>query len=144
MSPYPEHRLAIESGRWTKPTKTPLEERLCYQCSTLIDERHFVLKCPAHSELRCKYIHRYCRKRPIVSKCTEIITTDNKWILQKLACFVKNLCVAHWPIGLLQRKLSYLILYLILTILWLFVICIFRLLLSISRKIKILHKRPYS
>ena len=29
------HCLAIESGRWTKPTRKPLEERFCYLCNTL-------------------------------------------------------------------------------------------------------------
>ena len=49
------HCLAIESG----PTRTPLEERLCDLCNTLEDECHFVLECPAYSEFRCKYIHKY-------------------------------------------------------------------------------------
>ena len=84
------HRLAIESGRWTKPTRTPLEERLCYLCNTLKDECHNVLECPAYSELRCKYIHKYYWKRPSMSKFTELMTTDNKPILQNLACFVQK------------------------------------------------------
>ena len=84
------HRLAIESGRWTKPTRTPLGERLCYLCNTLEDECHFVLECPAYNEFRCKYIHKYYWKRPSMSKFTELMTTDNKPILQKLACFVQK------------------------------------------------------
>ena len=84
------HRLSIESGRWTKPTRTPLEERLCYLCNTLEDECHFVLECPAYNEFRCKYIHKYYWKRPSMSKFTELMTTDNKPILQKLACFVQK------------------------------------------------------
>ena len=84
------HRLAIESGCWTKPTRTPLEERLCYLCNTLEDECHFVLECPAYNEFRCKYIHKYYWKRPSMSKFTELMTTDNKPILQKLACFVQK------------------------------------------------------
>ena len=82
--------MILKSGRWTKPTRTPLEERLCYLCNTLEDECHFVLECPAYNEFRCKYIHKYYWKRPSMSKFTELMTTDNKPILQKLACFVQK------------------------------------------------------
>ena len=39
------HLLEIERGRHTKP-KTPRNNRLCLNCKTIEDERHFVMECP--------------------------------------------------------------------------------------------------
>ena len=38
------HDLRIESGRYTKPHKTPLEQRLCLVCNLneVEDEFHFI------------------------------------------------------------------------------------------------------
>ena len=83
------HRLVIESGLWTKPTRKPFEERLCYMFNTL-EECHFVLESTEYSKFRCKYIHKNYWKRPSMSKFTELMTTDNKPILQKLPCFVQK------------------------------------------------------
>ena len=54
------HRLEIERGRYTKPTKTPPEERICTYCKSkginvVEDEAHFLLDCPMSRELRDKY-----------------------------------------------------------------------------------------
>ena len=35
------HRLEIESGRWNKPIKTPVDERLCKNCNAVENEFHF-------------------------------------------------------------------------------------------------------
>ena len=37
------HRLAIESGRWVKPIRLPIEERKCTDCNVSEDEYHFIL-----------------------------------------------------------------------------------------------------
>ena len=50
------HRLEIETGRWTKPIKTPLEDRKCKLCGRLEDEYHFVFECSLYLELK-KYIY---------------------------------------------------------------------------------------
>ena len=36
------HRLEVETGRWTRPEKTPFENRKCKFCNNLEDECHFV------------------------------------------------------------------------------------------------------
>ncbi len=48
------HCLEVEVGRRTKPTKTPLHERLCKMCSleAIEDEDHFLLVCPAYEHVR--------------------------------------------------------------------------------------------
>ena len=45
------HRLAIETGRWTK---TEVENRLCKQCTQneVEDEQHFLFRCQKYSEER--------------------------------------------------------------------------------------------
>ena len=52
------HRLKIEAGRWAKPTRKLIAERLCFLCNTLEDKFHFILECPAYSNLRSKYIKK--------------------------------------------------------------------------------------
>ena len=59
------HRLAIESGRWARPARIPIEERKCVYCDLLEDEFHFVLECKCYTELRNKYIPRYFFRRPL-------------------------------------------------------------------------------
>ena len=39
------HRLEVETGRSTRPKKTPFENRKCKFCNNLEDEYHFVLQC---------------------------------------------------------------------------------------------------
>ena len=39
------HRLAIESGRWARPTRIPIDERKCVNYNILEDEFHFVIEC---------------------------------------------------------------------------------------------------
>ena len=51
------HRLAIDSGRWVKPIRLPLEERKCTDCNVLEDEYHFIFECNRYTELRKKYIY---------------------------------------------------------------------------------------
>jgi hypothetical protein len=48
------HQLRIESGRYTRPRKTPLQDRTCLVCkgNSVEDETHFVLHCPAYSTER--------------------------------------------------------------------------------------------
>ena len=44
------HRLAIETGRWTKPNSTPIFERKCQLGNTFGDEFHFMLECPLYRD----------------------------------------------------------------------------------------------
>ena len=40
------HGLKIETGRYTIPNPTPVEERLCDLCGVTEDEVHFLINCP--------------------------------------------------------------------------------------------------
>ena len=50
------HRLEIETGRWAKPNKIPLDNRKCMICNVLEDEFHFVLECSFYKDLKKKHI----------------------------------------------------------------------------------------
>ena len=77
------HRLEIESGRWTKPNKTPLNERLCMICSVLEDEFHFTLECPLYKDIRKKYIKRYYW-------LIELFLSENCQIIKNLSMFINK------------------------------------------------------
>jgi hypothetical protein len=51
------HHLAIETGRWVRPT-VPRQLRTCSKCSPTVvpeDEMHFLFECPAYESVRSKY-----------------------------------------------------------------------------------------
>ena len=48
------HRLRIETGRYTKPI-TQRKDRVCTLCNVLEDEEHVILICPRYAEVRLKY-----------------------------------------------------------------------------------------
>ena len=50
------HTLEIERGRHDRPKK-PIEARLCYQCTLIEDELHFVCQCMINNDAReCMYV----------------------------------------------------------------------------------------
>ena len=77
------HRLHIETGRWTKPNSTPLNERTCFTCNVLEDEFHFVLECRLYTDLRKQLIPLYYWKRQNMLKFIELLNTDNKYVAFK-------------------------------------------------------------
>ena len=81
------HRLFIETGRWTKPS-TPIDQRICYQCNKLEDEFHFIIECELYKDIRATYISPYYRSRPNMYKFLELIKSENKHTLQKLAQYI--------------------------------------------------------
>ena len=82
------HRLAIESGRWVRPTRIPIDERKCSLCQVLEDEYHFVLECNVYAELRYKYIPKHYWKRPSMYKFVELLNTTNMKILRNLSIYI--------------------------------------------------------
>jgi len=50
------HHLAIETGRWQRPT-VPRDERVCLRCTrhAVEDELHVLFECPAYQQIRTKY-----------------------------------------------------------------------------------------
>ena len=44
------HNLAIETGRYTKPIKTPVNKRACFHCKQIENEFHVIFECPLYDE----------------------------------------------------------------------------------------------
>ena len=84
------HLLEVETGRWARPVRKPLNERLCTFCGVLEDEYHFILECTVYNEERAKFMKKRFWKRPNMIKFIELLTTENKSIMQKLACYVEK------------------------------------------------------
>ena len=57
------HKLAIETGRYHKPSSFPINERLCLECESVEDEIHLLCHCKRNATLRVKLFtdvtHRY-------------------------------------------------------------------------------------
>ena len=92
MHKMSSHRLAIELGRWVRPTRIPIDERKCSLCQVLEDEYHFVLECNVYAELRYKYIPKYYWKRPSMYKFVELLNTTNMKILRNLSIYIYISC----------------------------------------------------
>lgn len=81
------HRLAVESGRWRKPVRVPVEERICPFCNVLEDEYHFVLECIMLKDLRVMYIKKYYWNHPSNFKFVALMTTENVSDIRNLSVF---------------------------------------------------------
>ncbi len=81
------HDLLVETGRWTRP-KMPYEDRKCAFCNMNVieDEYHFVLVCPAYTNLRSMYIERRYWSNPNVQKFISLFT--NTTHSESLASFL--------------------------------------------------------
>ena len=82
------HRLAIESGRWTRPTRIPIDERKCVNCNILEDEFHFIIECDMYNDFRTRYIPKYYWKRPSMFKFVELVNTTNIKLLRNLSVYI--------------------------------------------------------
>ena len=80
----------VETDRWARPVRKPLNGRLCTFCGVLEDEYHFILECTVYNEERAKFMKKRFWKRPNMIKFIELLTTENKSIMQKLACYVEK------------------------------------------------------
>ena len=49
------HCLAIETGRYQKPTSLPINQRLCTLCNQVEDEIHLICICGCNAHLRMEF-----------------------------------------------------------------------------------------
>ena len=82
------HRLEIESGRWTRPIRTPIADRKCSLCNVIEDEFHFILECNMFVELRKKFNAKYYWNRPNMIKFIALINNNNESCIRKLSTFI--------------------------------------------------------
>ena len=81
------HRLAIECGRWARPTRIPIGERRCVNCNIIEDALHFVIECNMYTDLRIKYIPKYYWERPSMYKFVEFVNTTSFKLLRKSSVY---------------------------------------------------------
>ena len=81
------HSLSVENGRYKN---LPKIERKCLCCNLreIEDEYHFVLICPAFSDLREKYIKSYYYKKPSFFKLVQLFSTYNFKTIYKLSQYL--------------------------------------------------------
>ena len=89
------HSLRIETGRYSLPRPTPVEERLCATCGVIEDETHFLISCKFHqckervdmlnsaSSLKNSFQHL-----SQLDKCVFILSSKNRQLMSFVAKFV--------------------------------------------------------
>jgi len=67
------NKLNIITGRYAV-NRVNREQRICtlYYLREIEDDLHFVIKCPAYSSIRIKYISQYCYSRPNVKSVSRL------------------------------------------------------------------------
>ena len=90
------HALRIETGRYNRPHKLALEERLCWFCkNTVEDEMHFLLECPLYSENRqvlmreCVTLNKSFVYFSTADKFSFLLGTKSEMLQYALARFIK-------------------------------------------------------
>ena len=81
------HKLMVEEGRYRGNERNT---RKCSLCSMNVveDEYHFLLICPAYTDLRKSYLPRYYCRRPSLNKFIKLLNEDHNSMIKKLARFV--------------------------------------------------------
>ena len=98
------HRLAVETGRWTK---TERANRLCTQCplNEIEDENHFLFKCQKYSDERLltfQFIKSLCNidlflEEQQTENLKLLFNSENMSSLNRLGKFVKNSFLIREP-----------------------------------------------
>ena len=81
------HKLMVEEGRYRGIERYM---RKCSLCSMNVveDEYHFLLICPAYTDLRKSYLPRYYCRWPTLNKFIKLLNEDQNSMIKKLARFV--------------------------------------------------------
>ena len=82
------HRLPIETGRWENIQRS---DRLCHLCNLnrLGDEYHFIMDCPFFKRERNIFLPQYCQTNSNILKFEQLMSSKDKFVLEKLAKYVK-------------------------------------------------------
>ena len=97
------HSLRIETGRYSLPWPTPVEERLCATCGVIEDETHFLISCKFHQ----------CKERVVMLNFASSLNNSFQHLSQLDKCvFILSsnhirLCQLHEETKLLQWYISY-------------------------------------
>ena len=81
------HKLAIETGRWTRLQHNERKCNLCYD--EIGDEFHYLLKCKKLNAARKEYLKPKHFVRPNIIKYENLMNSKNKALLISMAKFIK-------------------------------------------------------
>ena len=82
------HRLPIEEGRFNNVLHVDRKCTLC-DLNDIGDEYHYFCKCPKFKDIRCKFLKKCMIKRPSVQQYCDLMGTQQKSRLIKIAKFAK-------------------------------------------------------
>ena len=83
------NKLKIITGRYAANI-VKREQRICTLCvlREFENDFHFVMKCPAYSAIRCKYISHYFYRRPRVFKYVSLLQSSHFGTLNYLGKYI--------------------------------------------------------
>ena len=86
------HSLHIETGRYHKPMKTPVNDRICLHCDLGIieNEEHFLLSCTKYDALRNKMINEILEVLP-----TFLLLANKDKVLLMLDCYKGDMEISN-------------------------------------------------
>ena len=82
------HRLEIESRRWHRPIRKPVDEGKCKSCNVVEDEFHFLFGCPLNNELRIQYLDSYFNENPNQFKLKQLFQNTYEKQIIDLSVFI--------------------------------------------------------
>jgi hypothetical protein len=91
------HSLAIEIGRYCKPT-IPANERFCKACKEKVEDgHHFLIECPIYNSVRDKFFTLFNRK--FKKECTYLLILNVRYFCSSKVAriLLKNL---SFPVSL--------------------------------------------
>jgi hypothetical protein len=94
------HNLAIETGRYCKPT-IRANERFCKACKDKVeDEHHFLIECPIYNSVRDKFFTLFNNNRKF-NETTEV--TINR-LLNPSSSHLKDFCIENYLLRLSEHS----------------------------------------
>ncbi|XP_067660315.1 uncharacterized protein [Haliotis asinina] len=84
------HRLPIETGRWYGTERCNRTCHLCASSTSVCDELHFLLYCPALNTFRHQFLPQYFCKHPSTEKFVYLMKCDYPPLNCNIAKFIKT------------------------------------------------------
>ena len=89
------HTLYIERGRWNKPRKIPMNERLCAVCGVIESEYHCLIACPRFVNERRGRLTDGLRERPCMNELVKFFKSKSDNDLRNLGILCMNVTIEY-------------------------------------------------
>ena len=93
--------LAIETGRYHKPSSLPVEQRLCSACNLIEDEVHLLCTCTHNAHIRREFFNLVGRVYPHfespsrIEKFILLMQTHDPYVIAAFGCSISVLLLAY-------------------------------------------------